>query len=138
MKSIFLFALMAIQFTAVAADNLRNNLPPKTIDKNFPWELVIEQGKIRGCFYEEHFYSLGSILILESLPRKCELTIDKIGNWAQLSESELLLYKENIKAQKEAEQESESSVSGSVRLTKDERMLLNHIRTLVKKSARSK
>ena len=39
-------------------------------DASFPWQLVLDRGKILGCIYNNRFYSLGSILVLESLPRK--------------------------------------------------------------------
>ena len=75
-------------------------------NKSFPWETVMDRGKILGCVYDSRFFSLGSILILESLPRKCELAKDRNGRWEQLSESEMLLFKENVETQSRLEKES--------------------------------
>ena len=75
-------------------------------DQTFPWHTIMHEGKVLGCIYESRFYSLGSILILESLPRKCELASDRNGIWKQLSESEMILFKENIEAQQTIEREA--------------------------------
>lgn len=104
-------------------------------DKNFPWKLVINKDKILGCIYENKFYSLGSILILESLPRKCQLATDRNGIWQQLSETELVLFKENIETQQKLERES--TYIGSDPINKEEARLIRYLRR-VKKNADAK
>ena len=96
-------------------------------DKSFPWETVINKGKILGCVYESRFYSLGSILILESLPRKCELASDRNGFWEQLSEAEMALFKENIEAQQKLERES--TFIGSEPINPSEARLIRYLRS---------
>jgi len=95
-------------------------------DQTFPWELVIDRGKILGCVYENRYYSLGSILILESLPRKYGLATDRNGVWEQLSESELVLFKENIETQQALERES--TYIGSEPINKEEARLIRYLR----------
>jgi len=95
-------------------------------DKSFPWELVIDRGKILGCVYENRFYSLGAILILESLPRKCILATDRNGVWEQLSESELVLFKENIERQQKLERES--TYVGNKPINREEAQLIRYLR----------
>ena len=99
-------------------------------DKSFPWELVIDRGKILGCVYENRFYSLGSILILESLPRKCGLATDRNGIWEQLSETELLLFKESIETQQVLERES--TYIGGAPLNRAEARLIRYLRSVKK------
>jgi hypothetical protein len=99
-------------------------------DKSFPWELVIDRGKILGCIYENQFYSLGSILILESLPRKCGLATDRNGVWEQLSESELLLFKETIETEQELERDS-TYIAGKP-INKAEARLIRYLRSVKK------
>jgi len=95
-------------------------------DQTFPWELVIDRGKILGCVYENRFYSLGSILILESLPRKCGLATDRNGVWEQLSETELALYKESIETQQDLKRES--TYIGSDPINREEARLIRYLR----------
>lgn len=95
-------------------------------DKSFPWELVIDRGKILGCVYENRFYSLGAILILESLPRKCALATDRNGVWQQLSESEMINFEENIKTQQKLERES--TYIGSKPINREEARLIRYLR----------
>jgi len=99
-------------------------------DKNFPWELVIDRGKILGCVYENRFYSLGSILILESLPRKCGLATDRNGIWEQLSETELLHFKESIETQQELDRES--TYIGGKPINREEARLIRYLRSVKK------
>jgi hypothetical protein len=99
-------------------------------DKSFPWELVVDRGKILGCVYENQFYSLGSILILESLPRKCGLATDRNGVWEQLSETELLLFKESIETEQELERES-TNIGGKP-INKEEARLIRYLRSIKK------
>jgi len=93
-------------------------------DKSFPWELVIDRGKILGCVYENRFYSLGSILILESLPRKCGLATDRNGVWEQLPEPELLLFKESVATEQELAEIGDTPISNS------EAMLIKYLRSV--------
>ena len=95
-------------------------------DKSFPWETVINNGKILGCVYESRFYSLGSILILESLPRKCELASDRNGYWEQLSEVEMTLFTKNIEAQQKLEREA--TFIGNEPLNPAEARLIRYLR----------
>jgi hypothetical protein len=74
--------------------------------KSFPWELVIDRGKVNGCIYDNKFYSNGSILIEETLPRKCKIDPNLDGYWAELDERELQLFEESIRAQQELDAES--------------------------------
>lgn len=96
-------------------------------DKSFPWETVINKGKILGCVYESRFYSLGSILILESLPRKCELASDRNGYWEQLSEVEMELFTKNIEAQRTLEREA--TFIGNEPLNVNEARLIRYLRS---------
>jgi len=102
--TIFLFLFVSLFAKSASITEKEDGI--EVSDKSFPWELVIDKSKILGCVYDNKFYSLGSILILESLPRKCGLASDRNGIWEQLSESELLLFKEGIKTQQELERES--------------------------------
>ena len=93
---------------------------------SFPWQLVMDRGKILGCVYDNKYYSLGSILVLESLPRKCEQASDRNGIWQQLSESELALFKENIEIQQQLERES--TYVGSEPINREEARLIRYLR----------
>lgn len=76
--------------------------------KGFPWELVIDRGKINGCIYDNKFYSSGSILIEETLPRKCKINANRDGYWAELDERELELFETSVKTTMRLEAESVS------------------------------
>jgi hypothetical protein len=91
-----------------------------------PWELFVDRGKLLGCIYDSRFYSLGSILVLESLPRKCELASDRTGMWAQLSEAEMLLFKENIETQQKHERES--TYIGKDPINEEEARVIKYLR----------
>lgn len=95
-------------------------------DKTFPWQLVVDRGKILGCVYDNKFYSLGAILILESLPRKCELGSDRNGLWEQLSEAEMQLFSESL--QKQQALERESTYIGSDPVNPDEARVIRYLR----------
>ncbi len=105
-------------------------------DKSFPWETVINNGKILGCVYESRFYSLGSILILESLPRKCELASDRNGYWEQLSEVEMTLFTQNIEAQQKLEREA--TFIGDEPLNVNEARLIRYLRSMKKIADKNK
>jgi hypothetical protein len=100
---------------------------------SFPWELVIDRGKILGCIYNNKFYSIGSILIEETLPRKCQLNSAREGIWSELSGSELAEYNESIERQQmlavEKEKRiAESTVIGSTPLSREEAMIIRYLR----------
>ena len=100
---------------------------------SFPWELVIDRGKILGCIYNNKFYSIGSILIEETLPRKCQLNSAREGVWSELSGAELAEYNESIERQQmlEVEKEkriAESAVIGSTPLSREEAMIIRYLR----------
>ncbi|REL27112.1 DUF1496 domain-containing protein [Thalassotalea euphylliae] len=97
-------------------------------DASFPWQLVIDRGKILGCIYDNKYYSLGSILVLESLPRKCEQASDRNGIWQQLSESELALFKQNIEIQQQLVRES--TYIGAERINREEARLIRYLRSV--------
>tara|TARA_R110002126_G_scaffold38993_8_gene116009 strand:- start:441 stop:809 length:369 start_codon:yes stop_codon:yes gene_type:complete len=104
-------------------------------DKAFPWQLVIDRGKILGCIYDNKFYSLGAILIIEAIPRKCELGSDRNGLWELLSETELQLMQENIKQQQTIEREA--TFIGNEPINEEEARLIRYLRN-VKKQADNK
>ena len=107
-----LFLLLIITCCHIAnAENVSTKEGVKLSDTSFPWELVIYQGKIQGCIYANKFYSLGSILIEETLPRKCELNSTREGYWSELTEAELELFTHSIEQQNKLERES-TSVGG--------------------------
>ncbi|SNY42574.1 hypothetical protein SAMN06297280_0461 [Arsukibacterium tuosuense] len=101
-------------------------------DKNFPWQLVVDRGKILGCVYDNKFYSLGAILILESLPRKCELASDRNGIWEQLTEAELLLWQESIEEQQATKQEA--NYIGNDPINDEEARLIRYLRSAKKRA----
>ncbi|KKO46637.1 hypothetical protein WG68_04945 [Arsukibacterium ikkense] len=101
-------------------------------DKDFPWQLVVDRGKILGCVYDNKFYSLGAILILESLPRKCELASDRNGQWQQLSEAELLLLQENVKQQQAVQREA--TYIGNEPINEQEARLIRYLRNVKKQT----
>lgn len=103
-------------------------------DDGFPWGLVVERGKILGCVYDSRFYSLGSILILESLPRKCEQASDRNGVWQILSEQEMADFKRSIKEQEQAQREV--TFVGGKPLTDEEIRLIRFLRHNKKISAK--
>lgn len=119
--------LLALTSYSVLSQNLvDDNNGIHVNDTTFPWELVIDRGKILGCVYDNKFYSVGSILILESLPRKCELDSDRSGLWQHLSESELALYKESLEAQQQLEREA--TFIGSKAITPIEARVIRYLR----------
>ncbi|WP_213994957.1 hypothetical protein [Arsukibacterium sp.] len=101
-------------------------------DKNFPWQLVVDRGKILGCVYDNKFYSLGAILILESLPRKCELASDRNGVWEQLTEAELLLWQESIEEQQATK--PEATYIGNDPINDEEARLIRYLRSARKRA----
>lgn len=66
--------------------------------KPFPWELIMDRGKINGCIYKNAYYSAGSVLIEETLPRKCKIDPNRDGYWAELDERELELFEASVKS----------------------------------------
>jgi len=127
-----LFLILLCSFNANASSLLEKGVGVEVNDNSFPWDLVIDRGKILGCIYNNQFYSLGSILILESLPRICNLAKDRNGIWEQLAEDELLLYKENIEAQQNLERES--TYIGGAPINREEARLIRYLRSVKKLS----
>lgn len=95
-------------------------------DSSFPWPLVVDRGKILGCIYDNKFYSLGAILVLESLPRRCELASDRNGRWEMLPDAELLAWQENIKQQQAMQREA--TYIGKDPITEEEARLIRYVR----------
>lgn len=86
------------------ADNQSAQLSDKKArDANFPWERVIDRGKINGCIYNNKFYSNGAVLIEDTLSRKCRIDPNRDGYWAELNERELQLFEASVKAQQKLE-----------------------------------
>ncbi|MBV2129750.1 hypothetical protein [Arsukibacterium indicum] len=130
--SLFLFCVLQLP-AAAAEETARLTAPGISVsDKNFPWQLVVDRGKILGCVYDNKFYSLGAILILESLPRKCELASDRNGLWEQLSEAELLLLQENIQKQQAVQQEA--TYIGQEPINDEEARLIRYLRSAKKRA----
>ncbi len=100
------YFLLFLYCSPLAADNVKAKDGVNLFGNEFPWELVIDRGKIQGCIYDNKFYSIGSILIEETLPRKCGLNSSREGYWSELSDSELDLFKASIKEQEKLENES--------------------------------
>lgn len=129
---LIIFSLPLIHTEKLSAEEIPD--PRKNVDihdNNFPWELVLDRGKILGCIYDNKFYTLGSILILEYLPRKCEQASDRNGVWMQLSEDEMNLFKENIEKQRKLERES--TYIGSQPITADEARIIRYLRRVKEK-----
>jgi len=134
----FLIPLLFTSFTVFASDS---NFSEKKdgvnlSDSSFPWELFLDRGKILGCIYDNRFYSLGSILVLESLPRKCGLGPDRNGVWDILSEAELVLFKENIEIQQQLERES--TYIGKEPISRQEARVIRYLRGVKKVSEKRK
>lgn len=104
MKYLMILGLLFLSVVASAQQQNKNLNGIDLNDKSFPWELVIDRGRILGCIYDNTFYSLGSILVLDSLPRKCAQASDRQGIWQLLEEAEMVLYKENIEMQHKLEE----------------------------------
>jgi hypothetical protein len=134
-KFIYLF-LFIVSFSSISQSYTEEKDGIHINDKSFPWELVIDRGKILGCVYDNRFYSLGAILILESLPRKCILATDRNGIWEQLPESELVLFKENIATQQKLERES--TYIGSKPINIEEARLIRYLRRVKEFADKSK
>ncbi|GHG70556.1 hypothetical protein GCM10010919_21370 [Alishewanella longhuensis] len=94
-------------------------------NSSFPWQLVIDRGKILDCIYDNKFFSLGAILVLESLPRRCELASDRNGRWELLPETELLAWQENVKQQA---MQREATYIGKDPITEEEARLIRYVR----------
>lgn len=116
MNRILLAATLAFCFTASAHDvadhrehqSQLNTLPNQLADglelsPNFPIELFLDRGRLLGCIFDSKFFSLGSILIEESLPRKCELGPARTGVWQELTDIEMALYLEQLEKQQATE-----------------------------------
>lgn len=132
--SVVLFSL------SLSAENATTKDGTEISDTKFPWELVIDRGKILGCIYDNKYYSIGSILIEETLPRKCKLNSAREGIWSELSDSELLAYNdsknehERLIAEKE-KRISESSFIGSKPISREEAFIIRYIRKHIDKNS---
>jgi hypothetical protein len=135
MKKFTLLTSFFLCFTAFA----QNGNEDKGIDVSgveFPWELVIDRGKIIGCIYDNKYYSLGSILIEESVPRKCSLNSAREGFWSELSGSELAEFEEALEEDTRREKEREERIAnstyiGSKPITQEEAYIIRMIRNQV-------
>jgi len=106
---------------------------------NFPWELVLDRGKIVGCIYDNKYYSLGSILIEESLPRMCSLNSARDGIWSELSGAELAAFEESLNEEARREEEREKRIGnstyiGSKPITREEAFIIRMIRRQIKEN----
>lgn len=129
MKFIKLAFLFTLCSTLPSLANVNNFITEEGIalnDTSFPWPLVIDRGKILGCIYDNKFFSLGAILVLESLPRRCELASDRNGRWELLPETELLAWQENIKQQQAMQREA--TYIGKDPITEEEARLIRYVR----------
>lgn len=100
LRYLIVIVITANSVSFALADSKKNK------DESFPWELVIDRGKINGCIYENKYYSNGSIVVKETLPRKCKIDPNRDGYWAQLDENEFELYEESVRAQMKLEEEA--------------------------------
>lgn len=137
----FLILFIVAFFTlSLSAENVTTKDGIEISDTKFPWELVIDRGKILGCVYDNKFYSIGSILIEETLPRICKLNSAREGIWSELSGSELLTYNdskndhERLIAEKE-KRISDSSFVGSKPISKEEAFIIRYIRKHIDKNS---
>jgi len=62
MRLLFFFVSFIVSFTTLAQEQLKNEVVNLS-GLDFPWELVLDRGKIVGCIYDNKYYSLGSLLI---------------------------------------------------------------------------
>lgn len=134
-KHLRVLALSCLLLPASALAESEQTQGTSVNDKAFPWQLVVDRGKILGCVYDNKFYSLGAILILESLPRKCELGSDRNGLWEQLSETEMQLFTESM--QKQQALERESTYIGSDPVNLDEARVIRYLRGAKQKADRN-
>jgi len=93
----------------------------------FPWELVIDRGKIYGCIYENLFFSPGSIHLEEGLPRKCRIDSNRDGYWADMDERELELYEMALA------QDFETMKVGDTTLSREEIAVISYMRKIAGK-----
>ncbi|WP_333606715.1 hypothetical protein [Arsukibacterium sp.] len=131
-KFVLLTALLAFPLAEASDNSNEQNDGTSLNDHTFPWQLVVDRGKILGCVYDNKFYSLGAILVLESLPRKCELASDRNGRWEQLSEAEQLLFQENIKQQQALQREA--TYIGKDPINEQEARLIRYLRNVKKQT----
>lgn len=137
-KFIFLIGIL-FNFSSFAQDVTEKD-GIELSGSEFPWKLLIDKGKIVGCIYDSKYYSLGSILIEESLPRKCLLNSAREGTWSELSGSELAAFEESLdeEARREAEREKrigESTYIGGKPITSEEAFIIRMIRRQANQNA---
>jgi len=137
LKSLFLTSIL-FSFSSFSQNVSKDNGIDLSGSK-FPWELVIDRGKILGCIYDNQYYSIGSILIEESLPRKCTLNSAREGTWSELSGSELATFEESQEEESRLEIErqkliSDSTYIGNKPITKEEALIIRMIRRQANKN----
>lgn len=91
MKNFFLFLILLTSSYILAEEKAKDPLE-QSITVAIPWKLLVDRGKLIGCIYDNRFYSEGSILVEEGLPRKCKLDSSRDGFWEQLAESDLDIF----------------------------------------------
>ena len=122
----------------------QDNTKSKGVDLSgldFPWELVLDRGKIVGCIYDNKYYSLGSILIEESLPRSCTLNSAREGVWSELSGSELAAFEKSLDEEARREKEREQRIGnstyiGNKPITREEAFIIRMIRRQIKENSK--
>ncbi len=113
-------------FSATAYAEDKDGSEKRFNGTEFPWELVIDRGKINGCIYDNKFYSNGSIIVKETLPRKCRIDPNRDGYWAQLEKDELELYEDSVRAQMKLD--SEALTVGKEPLNRYEAAIVRYMR----------
>lgn len=139
MKYLILSLLIAFNITLSAQANANSLVTEDGIalhDSSFPWQLVIDRGKILGCIYDNKFFSLGAILVLESLPRRCELASDRNGRWELLPETELLAWQENVRQQQAMQREA--TYIGKDPINEEEARLIRYVRRVKEQAEKEK
>jgi len=118
------------------SDGIDIGIESDSQSNTFPWQLLIDRGKLYGCVFENLYYSPGAILIAEKLPRKCRIDPNRDGFWAELDERELEFYEASVKSQL-AEDAVLLSVSGKA-LSQYEMRFIRILRSKEREEAREK
>ena len=119
-------ALMIVNSLCWSGENL---IEGKKANGDFPWDLVLDRGKIYGCLYENLFFSPGAIHLEEGLPRKCRIDSNRDGYWADLDERELELYELALSENYEAME------IGGTALSREEIAVISFMRKIAAKGA---
>jgi len=139
MRVFVFFVSFFFSLSLFAQDNTKG----KGVDLSgldFPWELVLDRGKIVGCIYDNKYYSLGSILIEESLPRSCTLNSAREGVWSELSGAELAAFEKSLDEEARREKEREQRIGnstyiGNKPITREEAFIIRMIRRQIKENS---